>query len=50
MEPQREYITKNGIKIEEFLWNGKLKVYINNQKSNKTFEQELDLQLKSEAK
>ena len=34
--------TVNGYKIEEYYWNGKIVVYVNNTKTDKTFKEACD--------
>lgn len=43
MEPDRSFIAENGVKIEEFYWNGRAVVYIDNQRVNMTFNALMDL-------
>jgi hypothetical protein len=47
MEADRTFIAKDGTKIEEFFWGGKVVCYVNNCLSTNTFEEELD-KVKSE--
>lgn len=42
MSPDREYIAKNGDKVQEYYWAGKMVVYVNNQLSKKTFNELVD--------
>ena len=43
MEPDRSFIAENGAKIEEFYWNGRSVVYIDNRFVNMTFNALVDL-------
>lgn len=38
MNPERDALI-NGILVEEFYWNGGMVVYVNNRRSDKTFEE-----------
>lgn len=43
MKPDRSFIAENGAKIEEFYWNGRWVVYIDNRLVNMTFNALIDL-------
>ena len=42
MKPERKFVRKNGDKVEEYYWGGKVVVYVNNQLTNKTFNDIVD--------
>lgn len=43
VKPDRSFIAENGAKIEEFYWNGRWVVYIDNRLVNMTFNALIDL-------
>lgn len=42
MDAERTFVAEDGTKIEEFYWAGKMVVYVNNTKSDKTFNELLE--------
>lgn len=43
MTPERETVV-NGKKIQEYYWAGRMVVYVNNYKSERTYEEEIQYQ------